>query len=300
MMALRATSLCMVLGCAAQDIAREIMRDIDLDNEQSDVVKHFESRPFSASYVEKALSEGVDWTLDHRGVVTSVKNQGGHPWCGTYARIAAAEGQYAMHSGHPAVNLSVYQIKDCHLNQVEAVAGHNNGLAPGLMSDEAYNHAKAKWNRQHNRHNTTRPCLFDASKVVPDYGKDIVGVVTPYYEGHDEDQAAAFIHHNGPVSCGVHVQSLGPFRKNLFVTAEDCKGSKNSITHSVLCVGFGTDPVNGSYWKIKNQYGPGWGDHGFLRVARGVGCAGLGKSFGPIPVYKHIGHYRERSEEVLV
>lgn len=302
-MALRAASLSLVLGCAAQDFADEIRRDIDIDNQENDGVTHFPTQMFSASYVEKALSEGVDWTLDPRGVVTSVKRQGSHPWCGTYARVAAAEGQYALHSGHPAVNLSVRQIKDCPGNQMDVIAGH-----PGLMTKEDYEDAKDQWNYEHNhnvpkKNQTHHPCLFDASKVVPDYGKDIIGVTGPYNHenkaDNTEDQAAAFIHHNGPVSCGVHVQALKNHDADKFVTADRC-GHNNGIDHSVTCVGFGTDPVKGPYWKIKNSYGPHWGDHGFMKVARGVKCAGLGKSFGSIPVYKDIANYYETNDEVLV
>jgi len=48
----------------------------------------FPFQKFPASYLKKALAEGVDWTLDKRGVVTSPKNQGHHGYCGTFSRVA--------------------------------------------------------------------------------------------------------------------------------------------------------------------------------------------------------------------
>lgn len=40
----------------------------------------------------------VDWRKN--GLVTAAKDQGGHGYCGTFGRVAAAEGQFAKHSGH--------------------------------------------------------------------------------------------------------------------------------------------------------------------------------------------------------
>lgn len=41
----------------------------------------------------------------------------------------------------------------------------------------------------------------------------------------------------------------------------------NSINHGVLAVGF-----NGEYWKVKNSWGPGWGEGGFIRLSQGNTC----------------------------
>lgn len=39
--------------------------------------------------------------------------------------------------------------------------------------------------------------------------------------------------------------------------------------HSVLLVGYGVDE-DGPYWKIKNSWGPTWGNRGFAKLRRGV------------------------------
>ena len=51
-------------------------------------------KAFSEGYVQKALAESVNWTA--RGAVTPVKNQGPHGYCGTFGRVASAEGQFAL------------------------------------------------------------------------------------------------------------------------------------------------------------------------------------------------------------
>ena len=49
------------------------------------------SEAFSAKYLSKALASPTNWTA--KGAVTPVKNQGPHGYCGTFGRVASAEGQ---------------------------------------------------------------------------------------------------------------------------------------------------------------------------------------------------------------
>jgi C1A family cysteine protease len=53
----------------------------------------------------------------------------------------------------------------------------------------------------------------------------------------------------------------------------DC-GKGGRLTHAVVGVGWGSE--NGKkYWLVQNSWGAGWGDNGFIKLARGVDTLGI-------------------------
>jgi cathepsin F len=126
------------------------------------------------------------------------------------------------------------------------------------------------------------PCRFDPSKVVPGTGNAFFNASTG--GATSEDQLAAFIHHNGPVSAGINSDvfglrvkgcGVGPGQSPCFITKDMCLQVVDEIDHSTTFVGYGVDPQNGPYWLVKNSWGAKWANEGFIMVARGVGCAGI-------------------------
>eukprot|EP01062_Namystynia_karyoxenos_P016517 TRINITY_DN1602_c1_g2_i1.p1 TRINITY_DN1602_c1_g2~~TRINITY_DN1602_c1_g2_i1.p1 ORF type:complete len:333 (+),score=90.26 TRINITY_DN1602_c1_g2_i1:73-1071(+) len=210
-----------------------------------------------ASYVQKALaSGGIDWR-EKSNCVTTPKNQGSHGYCGTFMRVAVAESQYALQPGNTPKNLSTEQLVDC--------AGWASDQRPmvigqGLERWEDYPYVPGGYK------NGTPPCTFDKTKVAAK------GWTKFTHGGSSEDQLAAFMYKNGPVGTGINADIFYHVGDDNFVIRDECKNVSTTINHAITVVGFGSDKPHGDYWIIKNSWGSGWRDHGFVYLPRGIKC----------------------------
>ena len=72
----------------------------------------------------------------------------------------------------------------------------------------------------------------------------------------------------GPISSSFRVTPNFFYYKSGLFYDHHCNHGSRLINHAVLVVGYGTDPIGGDYWLIKNSWEPHWGENGFARMIR--------------------------------
>jgi len=200
-----------------------------------------------------------DWRSTH--IVSPVQNQGGCGACVYFAAAAVVEAHWA-HIGHGVTVLSPQQLNDC-AHDPRGNRGCQEGggtFVPtfeyiqkhGLTSMQNYPYLTRDANCDHGKE----------AQAVAHIGS--WGPVTP----HGDEEALRKAAEKAPVAVAIHVSDgWARYRQGIF--DEACQGGRN---HAVLVVGYGYDGgLNKDYWIVKNQWGTGFGEQGFIRMRRNAG-----------------------------
>jgi KDEL-tailed cysteine endopeptidase len=199
-----------------------------------------------------ALPTEVDWVA--KGAVTPVKNQGQCGSCWAFSTTGSVEGAWFIKTGK-LVSLSEQQLVDC------SAAEGNQGCNGGIM-DNAFQYiikngglcTEASYGYNGVTDSSCSKCT-EAAKI-----SSFVDV-TP-----KSTQALMAAVAQQPVSVAVEADGSDWQFYSGGVLTDACGVN---LDHGVLVVGYGTDASQGDYWKVKNSWGPDWGDAGFIRIGRG-------------------------------
>jgi len=205
-------------------------------------------------YSGELLPASIDWVA--KGAVTAPKNQAQCGSCWSFSSTGALEGAWQV-AGNELVSLSEQQLVDCSKDGNMGCSGGSMDIAftylkaHGVCTEASYPYL-AKEGKCHQDNCTIGIPLGDVKgfKDVP--AQDMQALM----------EAVAM----QPVSVAIEADQMAFQLYTGGILSKSC-GAK--LDHGVLLVGYGTeDGVD--YWKVKNSWGAGWGEEGYIRMKRGV------------------------------
>jgi C1A family cysteine protease len=202
------------------------------------------------------LPDYINWI--QLGGVTPVKNQGACGSCWAFSTTGALEGAKFVKTGELTA-LSEQNLLDCDHKDL----GCNGGLMDdafkfdekqgGLCSEAVYPY-QARQGPE---------CITNCTDVPGSKVTSFVDV-----PAKDEMALLSAIAMQ-PIAVAIQAnQFVFQFYKTGVITDDSC-GSRASIDHGVLAVGYGTDlETQEPYFLIKNSWGATWGEDGYVKLGR--------------------------------
>jgi len=220
--------------------------------------------PKSSSPLRKDLPASIDWR--EKEVISEVKNQGQCGSCWAFATTEQVESYAAINSpGHALLELSTQQVTSCAPNTLSCggVGGCKGSIAQlGYSYLQLFGHTlEESWPYTSGQTTQTGDCTFDIEATAP--AVTLAGYDT--LPSNNQDAVLAHVANVGPLAVNVDASPWHSYTGGVF---DGCDFNQNmDLNHVVQLVGYTEDA-----WIVRNSWGTGWGEDGYIRLARGDQC----------------------------
>jgi hypothetical protein len=232
------------------------------------------SNPIDEIPLKGALPTSWDWRTS--GIVPAPRDQGDCGGCWAFGTVGIMESAIAKLGG-PLTDLSEQFLVSCnksgwscdggltaHMYHFDTLGLNQTAIGAVLEADDPYT-------------------ATDGSCTVPYNHPYILSgwqfIVPNEWTMPTVDQIKNAIYTYGPVTAGVCVGSaFQSYTGGIFSTDETsvCPGDTFQTNHQIILVGWDD---NGGYWIMRNSWGSGWGESGYMRIAYNTSRVGEGTSW---------------------
>eukprot|EP00449_Zooxanthella_nutricula_P011265 CAMPEP_0198511010 /NCGR_PEP_ID=MMETSP1462-20131121/14532_1 /TAXON_ID=1333877 /ORGANISM="Brandtodinium nutriculum, Strain RCC3387" /LENGTH=584 /DNA_ID=CAMNT_0044240363 /DNA_START=50 /DNA_END=1804 /DNA_ORIENTATION=- len=218
----------------------------------------------------RSLPARVDWRAT--GAVQAVRHQGHCGSCWAFSAIAALEGAWQIHTGEN-VSLSEQQLVDCAWPNFGCGSGRPEQAFRYFIDDPSFAFepsAHPACTRASYHYRADNGKCAEAAGAAAIFRGGVVGIVR-VVSGSTEALMDAVAQQ--PVSVTVDASTWALYAGGVF----QCSAPEASLNHAVALVGYGEDD-GAAYWLIRNSWGTGWGEAGYMRLLRtgdGLGNCGV-------------------------